>query len=359
MAVAVAPQALDAYLRGKASPLAGLGNAFVQTGAQYGVDPRALVAISGGETGFGTYKPSQGIHNPFGIGPNKAFPSYQASIDYLGKLLSGPTYAGRGATTIPAISGIYAPPGAGNDPHNLNANWTRTQSQFLRELGGDPTKPIVGLPRGGVQTQAEVGAPATGAPMAAGGLSPALMGSLQKWLATSSKQAAAGTYGGGLLSSPLLKQLVAARAQAPTGEVAKGYAPATAPPVSGRSGVATQAALQELGVPYSWGGGSPSGPTTGISQGAGIKGFDCSALVQYAWAKAGVQIPRTTYDQMKVGTSVPNLASAAPGDLLFPHPGHVMMYLGNGQAVESPHTGAAVHVVSVAGQSFQTIRRPG
>jgi cell wall-associated NlpC family hydrolase len=358
MAVAVAPQALDAYLRGKGSPLAGLGNAFVQAGAQYGVDPRALVAISGGETGFGKYGPSQPIHNPFGIGPNKAFPSYQASIDYLGKLLSGPTYAGHGATTIPAISSIYAPPGAGNDPHNLNANWTRTQSQFLRQLGGDPTKPIVGLPRGGVQTQAEVGAPATSVPMAAGGLSPALMGALQKY---GEQSIAAGLAGNRDLALPgkLLTQLAAARAQAPTGEVAKGYAPATAPPVSGRSGVATQAALQELGVPYSWGGGSPSGPTTGISQGAGIKGFDCSALVQYAWAKAGVQIPRTTYDQMKVGTSVPNLASAAPGDLLFPHPGHVMMYLGNGQAVESPHTGAAVHVVSVAGQSFQTIRRPG
>lgn len=357
MAVAISPQIIDAFLRQKTSPLAGLGSAFVQTGSRYGVDPRALVAISGGETSFGKYGPSQAIHNPFGIGPNKSFGNYQQAIDYLGHLLSGPTYAGRGATTIPAISSIYAPVGAGNDPRNLNANWTKTQSQFLRELGGDPRAPIVGLPRGtasGVQTQAEVGTP----PAQQQGLSPKLMGDLQKYLATSSKQAAAGTYGGGIPQA-LMSQLLAARAQTPTTEVAKGAAPATAPPVTTRSGVATQAALQELGVPYSWGGGTPAGPSTGIAQGAGIKGFDCSALIQYAWGKAGVQLPRTTYDQIKVGTAVPNLASAAPGDLLFPHPGHVLMYLGNGKAVESPHTGASVHVTDVTGRTFQSIRRPG
>lgn len=117
------------------------------------------------------------------------------------------------------------------------------------------------------------------------------------------------------------------------------------------------AALQQQGTPYSWGGGSPSGPTRGIQQGANTVGFDCSALVQMAWAKAGVNLPRTTYDQIKVGTAIPSLAQAQPGDLLFPNTGHVQMYLGNGQVVEAPRTGGVVQVVPVRNK-YIAIRRP-
>ena len=53
-------------------------------------------------------------------------------------------------------------------------------------------------------------------------------------------------------------------------------------------------ARQLIGTPYSWGGGGPGGPSYGIAQGAGTKGFDCSSFVQYLYAKQGIQLPRTT-----------------------------------------------------------------
>ncbi|PJI10338.1 hydrolase [Clostridium sp. CT7] len=95
-------------------------------------------------------------------------------------------------------------------------------------------------------------------------------------------------------------------------------------------------AEQFCGVPYVSGGTSPAG-------------FDCSGLVQYVYAHFGVSLPRTTYDQVNVGTTV-SLNSLQPGDLLFfgsasaPH--HVAMYVGGGQMIEAPHTGAFVRVTS-------------
>jgi cell wall-associated NlpC family hydrolase len=120
------------------------------------------------------------------------------------------------------------------------------------------------------------------------------------------------------------------------------------------------AARGQLGVPYSWGGGTPSGPTRGFAQGANTIGFDCSSLVQYAWAKAGVKLPRTTYDQIKVGQAVntKNRGAWRPGDLLFPSTGHVQMYVGNGKVIEAPRTGGRVQIVP-ARSSYIAVRRPG
>jgi cell wall-associated NlpC family hydrolase len=120
---------------------------------------------------------------------------------------------------------------------------------------------------------------------------------------------------------------------------------------------AIQAASQRVGTPYSWGGGTPSGPGRGFGRGANTVGFDCSSLVQYAWAKAGVKLPRTTYDQIKVGKPVGSVAQARPGDLMFPHPGHVVMYVGNGKVVEAPFTGGRVRIVP-AKSRYLAIRRP-
>ena len=120
---------------------------------------------------------------------------------------------------------------------------------------------------------------------------------------------------------------------------------------------AINAAKQYIGTPYSWGGGTPSGPSYGIDRGASTKGFDCSSLVQMAWARAGVKIPRVTTDQMKIGKAVPNISQAKPGDLLFPHSGHVQMYLGNGSVIEAPQTGGHVQIVPLR-SSYTAIRRP-
>jgi cell wall-associated NlpC family hydrolase len=104
-----------------------------------------------------------------------------------------------------------------------------------------------------------------------------------------------------------------------------------------------QRALSQHGTPYVWGGGGPHGPTHG--------GFDCSSLMQYAFAGAGVDLPRTTYDQIGLGRSVSPGAIRA-GDLIFSNfgeggvagPGHVQLAISSTHVVEAPHTGATVQV---------------
>ncbi len=117
-------------------------------------------------------------------------------------------------------------------------------------------------------------------------------------------------------------------------------------------------AQKYLGTPYSYGGGTPAGPSYGIDQGASTKGYDCSALVQAAMAAEGVKVPRTTYDQYQAGTPVA-ANHLQPGDAVFftgsdPKnglPGHVGLYIGGGKYIEAPHTGGVVEVSSLAGRS--------
>lgn len=109
---------------------------------------------------------------------------------------------------------------------------------------------------------------------------------------------------------------------------------------------AIEAARSQIGVPYSWGGGSVNGPTRGINQGAGTIGFDCSSLVQYAYHAAGINLPRTSQEQQRVTQKV---TTPTPGDLVFygspAH--HVGIYLGKGQMLAAPSTGDKVKVQSV------------
>lgn len=129
--------------------------------------------------------------------------------------------------------------------------------------------------------------------------------------------------------------------------------------------VAVRAALGWLGTPYSWGGGDTYGPTYGVAQGAEIKGFDCSGLMVYAWNKAGVQLDHWTGTQWTSGPHVPvNLLR--PGDLVFfatdtgdpdtIH--HVGMYIGQGQMIEAPYTGARVRISSISRNGFIGATRP-
>lgn len=105
----------------------------------------------------------------------------------------------------------------------------------------------------------------------------------------------------------------------------------------------------QMGVPYSWGGGKPTGPTTGIESGANTVGFDCSGLTQFAYAGVGVLIPKYSGDQYDTGRKVP-LSQAKRGDLLFWGPGggqHVAIYLGNGQMLEASGSAGKVTVSPV------------
>lgn len=97
-----------------------------------------------------------------------------------------------------------------------------------------------------------------------------------------------------------------------------------------RAEMAVRAALSRLGRPYVWG---ATGPDR----------FDCSGLVQWAYAQAGMRLDRTTYDQINEGIAVPR-SRVLPGDLVFPHAGHVQMAIGDNLVVEAPHAGATVRI---------------
>ncbi|MCV7399055.1 NlpC/P60 family peptidoglycan endopeptidase RipB [Mycobacterium fragae] len=115
--------------------------------------------------------------------------------------------------------------------------------------------------------------------------------------------------------------------------------PSRIPRVYGRQAVeyVIRRASSQMGVPYSWGGGTPNGPSKGVDSGADTVGFDCSGLTRYAFAGVGVLIPRFSGDQYNAGRHVPP-AQAKRGDLIFYGPGgtqHVTIYLGNGQMLEA------------------------
>jgi NlpC/P60 family len=100
-------------------------------------------------------------------------------------------------------------------------------------------------------------------------------------------------------------------------------------------------AKKYLGTPYRWGGSSPK------------TGFDCSGLVQWAYAKAGIRIPRVTEQQILAANGTPvSRKHLLPGDLVFFRDStgdvhHVGISLGGDKFVESPHTGADVRVSSL------------
>ncbi len=99
-----------------------------------------------------------------------------------------------------------------------------------------------------------------------------------------------------------------------------------------------------IGVPYVWGGSTPSG-------------FDCSGFVQYVYRHFGVSLPRTTYSQVAMGRSVAR-ADLAPGDLVFfRSAGHVGIYVGGETYIHAPQTGRTISIDSMANRSLYAARR--
>jgi cell wall-associated NlpC family hydrolase len=101
-------------------------------------------------------------------------------------------------------------------------------------------------------------------------------------------------------------------------------------------------ALQYLGVPYVWGGASPS------------TGFDCSGFIMFVFAQVGVLLPHHAASQFGYGVPVPQ-DQLAPGDLVFfDGLGHAGIYIGGGQFVHAPHTGDVVKISSIYDSWYST-----
>ncbi len=168
-------------------------------------------------------------------------------------------------------------------------------------------------PTGFMQLLSEVGSPATAS--GASGSNPTSGG-----FSAAPSAAAAATVS----SLPLLVPVSTAAGQA-------------AQQTGGAAAAAVSAAESQLGDPYVWGGSTPA------------TGFDCSGLVQWAYAQAGVSLPRTAAEQQQVGVRVPSLAQATPGDLVFyGQPAyHVGIYLGNGLMIDAPEAGQTVSIAPV------------
>ncbi|CAL9414185.1 hypothetical protein C1708_23915 [Streptomyces sp. DH-12] len=116
-------------------------------------------------------------------------------------------------------------------------------------------------------------------------------------------------------------------------------------PASGRAAAALAAARSALGKPYVWGASGPSA-------------FDCSGLTQWAYAQAGVALPRTSQAQRYAGRQVP-LSEARPGDLVLyrSDASHVGMYTGNGQVIHAPYPGAPVRYDPVGMMPVSSVTR--
>jgi cell wall-associated NlpC family hydrolase len=122
---------------------------------------------------------------------------------------------------------------------------------------------------------------------------------------------------------------------------------ATIPGVSPAAAAAVQAAESRVGDPYVWGAAGP-----------GV--FDCSGLVMWAYAQAGVYLPHYSGSQYDDTVQIP-MSDLEPGDLVFPaDPGeHVAMYIGNGEIVQAPYTGADVQIIPLNPSFFVLATRVG
>ena len=122
----------------------------------------------------------------------------------------------------------------------------------------------------------------------------------------------------------------------------------SAPPVSSMAGIAVNAAMGQLGVPYRFAAEEP-----GVA-------FDCSGLTKYSWGQAGVYLPHQSASQY---ASIPHVTQSEiqPGDLVFYKTpiGHVAIYIGGGSMIHAPRSGDVVQIAAVNWAKVVGIGRPG
>lgn len=142
------------------------------------------------------------------------------------------------------------------------------------------------------------------------------------------------------------------------GQHIPGCGPQVLVPGNPKAQIAVNAALSQLGVAYSFGGGNADGPTLGQCvpgtdgyNDCHIVGFDCSGLLLYAWGKAGVAVPHFTGAMWTdpAFTHITDKSQLQPGDMMMfeSPPGHAGMYIGNGRLIDAPNSGSVVKYESV------------
>jgi peptidoglycan DL-endopeptidase RipA len=156
-----------------------------------------------------------------------------------------------------------------------------------------------------------------------------------------------------------------APSKAPSAPVQDDDRPTSDPGSSSAAATAIAAAKQHLGLSYAWGGGGSWGPGWGWGIDDGVWGFDCSGLTQYAYAQAGIDIPRNSRAQY---AALPKVRSddLRPGDLVFwaTSPGnpqtihHVAIYLGGEQILEAPQSGDVVKISPMRWYHYAGAVRP-
>lgn len=291
-----------------------------QLAQKYGVDPRAALAVSSVEGLSGRVGDGGHAFGPFQLndaggvltgrpGDHRSFAESPAGINWAMQRIAGVSKGLTGQAAVNAIVRRFERP---QDPNGEVASALAAYGKVPASGGGSAaSSPVLaqggGSPGGASMRDALLQMAMQNNSAIMAGQTPDIQGALSL-LST--------LRGGGMSSGG---------SSLPTAPGANGAL------VSGAGGSVVQAAKGMLGTPYVWGGTQPG------------KALDCSGFLQQAYAKAGIKIPRTTYDQVKVGQNV-NLKNLQPGDAVFTEPGkngpnHVGMYVGNGMIQESPHTG--------------------
>lgn len=288
---------------------------------------RSWQAQEGGWThNDATYNPLNTTHGP-GRSINsvgvKQFGDYKTGMDMTAQTILNGRYPN-------LVQGLRA-----GNPYNSNVSgdlstWvsgspTKGLSYASRVMGGkgaakQPQFVPVGMPRSGAGRQPTQGQ--NGRKQAANAMLAVAMSYAQTGKVNPNKmaQALGAVSRMGTLTPPPIKKAVS--------------------PMQGAAGGVVDHVLavahDQVGKPYVFG----SGPDT--------SSFDCSDLIQYAYGQVGIKLPRTTYDQIKVGTPV-KWGQFQPGDLIFANGGHhVVMYVGGGKVIAAPHTGTVVQYQPVS-----------
>jgi cell wall-associated NlpC family hydrolase len=298
-----------------------LGSAIQQAAAKYGVPAETLAGIWRIESGSTYPNPAVNSSGYGGLfGTTKWNASTQEQTDYAASTLRHllNTHGGNMAAALHAYSG-----GGYSSVSGAGGAWHQGGAASRMPLGASGSA-VTGLGAWG----------AAMGPSAAGDGVDAVLRQMEQ-------QLAAGRYN----PSEFLTQTLHALSTQPLQGNVQGINFEL--PKGGKAAAAARGAIRlaehYLGTPYAWGGSTPGG-------------FDCSGLLQYIYARMGVQIPRTSQTQFEAGRRV-SRGQLRAGDAVFftgsdgtrSAPGHVGIYIGGGRFIEAPHTGTTVRVSNLNG----------